>query len=453
MIQHRAGCRPRRAFLHLEALEPRFVPPAGALDPTFDGDGGTTDIAIKWRCWMRVACFRLSMAALLWGACVSNVAAQTASWKDNVDASWKLYQEGKYVEAEKLMKVAVEQAKNLDGLSLARSLNGLGLIQYRLGKYAEAAKALQQAVPLFETHAGPAHLETGGGLNILAMAYWGWGKHKEAEALFPRVLDIWGKGTGPTSKQFANVLNSIGGLYQDKGDGAKAERYLLRSLAIWEQRQFDDPESPFVLFNLAHVRCYSQDKVKEARDLMQRAVELTEKMQGRDHPQLAMFLSFVADICLDLNDTKEAQKAALRALAIFDDKQITTQPYRASALAVLGECYHLQGKLAQAEEVLRPAVADWTKIAPWSPETTGRLHHRLASVNLDQGKHQDAEGQFKSALAIYQKADGQPGRSVAQVLERYAELLEKTNRRAEAEKARARAKEIREKLAKKSPSK
>ena len=70
-----------------------------------------------------------------------------------------------------------------------------------------------------------------------------------------------------------------------------------------------------------------------------------------------------------------------------------------------------------------------------------------------QDNYAEAEPLYRRALAILEKALGPEHPNVAQVLENYAELLRKTNRKTEAAKMEARAKAIRDKHAAQNPPK
>ena len=71
--------------------------------------------------------------------------------------------------------------------------------------------------------------------------------------------------------------------------------------------------------------------------------------------------------------------------------------------------------------------------------------NNLALLYQAQGKYAEAEPLVKRALAIYEKALGPEHPDVARSLENYAALLRETARADEAERMEARAKAIRAK--------
>ncbi len=109
-----------------------------------------------------------------------------------------------------------------------------------------------------------------------------------------------------------------------------------------------------------------------------------------------------------------------------------------------------RGRYAEAEKLWLAALKE--------AETFGGEHTRLATSlnNLAelyraQGKYAQAEPLLRRALAIKEKALGPEHVQVATVLENYAALLHKLNRDAEADKMEARAQAIRAKHAQEIP--
>jgi tetratricopeptide (TPR) repeat protein len=111
----------------------------------------------------------------------------------------------------------------------------------------------------------------------------------------------------------------------------------------------------------------------------------------------------------------------------------------------LAETYREKGDAAAAGPIFANSVAKTEQpgwhIAPGDP----RLAHLLdnyASLLRDQGKYDQAEDLYKSALAIWAKNKYPDHPDVAGTLTNYAALLKKLNRAAEAEPLEARASAI-----------
>ncbi len=90
------------------------------------------------------------------------------------------------------------------------------------------------------------------------------------------------------------------------------------------------------------------------------------------------------------------------------------------------------------------------EFGPDHPDVATDLNN-LAKVYRFQGRYAEAEPLLKRALAIFEKALGPEHPDVATSLENYAVLLRKTGRGAEATLLEARARSIRAKHGKENP--
>ena len=115
----------------------------------------------------------------------------------------------------------------------------------------------------------------------------------------------------------------------------------------------------------------------------------------------------------------------------------------ATSLEALGWWYAKQGKVAEAEPLLKRALSTFENaLGPDHPHVA-QCCAKLAHACCAQGKNVEAESCCKQALATYEKAPGADPLGFAKALEEYATVLRNTNRVAEAEKLEARAKAIR----------
>ena len=168
-----------------------------------------------------------------------------------------------------------------------------------------------------------------------------------------------------------------------------------------------------------------------------------------------------AKVAFDRDRYAEADKQLLTALK--EAEKFGEQDRRLAVnLGALGTVYRAQGRYAEAEPLLRRALAIVEKrvaekeLEPEDPrvvEVVVPILDNLAALYTVQAKYAEAEPLFRRALAIREKALGPERPEVAKTLDNYAELLRKTNREAEAAKLEARAKAIRAKHAGKNPPK
>jgi tetratricopeptide (TPR) repeat protein len=96
-----------------------------------------------------------------------------------------------------------------------------------------------------------------------------------------------------------------------------------------------------------------------------------------------------------------------------------------------------QGKLAEAENFFRMALAEAKKLPPNDPKIPTTINN-LANCLRQQSRYADAEPLYKEAISIKEKAAGHNSKDLAVLLENYAKMLRLAGRTPEAEKLDAR---------------
>ena len=136
-------------------------------------------------------------------------------------------------------------------------------------------------------------------------------------------------------------------------------------------------------------------------------------------------------------------KPATELRAIFDKAKLTAiQPMVADSLRNWGELHRLRRQYADSERAFRASLAGWEKSVLRVPREA-KTHFKLGMLFLDQEQWKPAEASFKKSLDVYDKAIGAAHPEIADVLDQYAVLMQKTERPDEAKQMQARAKEMR----------
>ena len=90
-------------------------------------------------------------------------------------------------------------------------------------------------------------------------------------------------------------------------------------------------------------------KYKEAEPLCKRALEIREKVLGKDHPDVAKQLNNLALLCQNQGKYEEVEKYYQRALEIYESKLGPDDPNVAKTKNNLASAYLKQGKYKDAE--------------------------------------------------------------------------------------------------------
>uniref|UniRef100_A0A1A8Q7P6 Kinesin light chain n=1 Tax=Nothobranchius pienaari TaxID=704102 RepID=A0A1A8Q7P6_9TELE len=94
-------------------------------------------------------------------------------------------------------------------------------------------------------------------------------------------------------------------------------------------------------------------KYKEAEPLCKRALEIREKVLGKDHPDVAKQLNNLALLCQNQGKYEEVEYYYMRALEIYQTKLGPDDPNVAKTKNNLASCYLKQGKFKQAETLYK----------------------------------------------------------------------------------------------------
>ncbi len=175
-----------------------------------------------------------------------------------------------------------------------------------------------------------------------------------------------------------------------------------------------------------------------------RALTISEKAFGPDHPDVVVHLNNLAEFYCAWGKYAEAEPLYKRALTIFNET-LPSHPDVSMLLNNLAEIYHPWGRYAEAELLYMGALAIEEKFfGPDNPKVSTPLSN-LAELYKAQGKYVEAESLYKRALAIKEKAFGSDNPNVATLLNNLAEFYHTWGKYAEAELLCKRAVAIREK--------
>ncbi|ELK28634.1 Kinesin light chain 1 [Myotis davidii] len=184
-------------------------------------------------------------------------------------------------------------------------------------QHSSAAAAAQQG-----GYEIPARLRT---LHNLVIQYASQGRYEVAVPLCKQALEDLEKTSGHDHPDVATMLNILALVY--------------RLVAA-------------TLNNLA-VLYGKRGKYKEAEPLCKRALEIREKVLGKDHPDVAKQLNNLALLCQNQGKYEEVEYYYQRALEIYQTKLGPDDPNVAKTKNNLASCYLKQGKFKQAETLYK----------------------------------------------------------------------------------------------------
>jgi tetratricopeptide (TPR) repeat protein len=184
---------------------------------------------------------------------------------------------------------------------------------------------------------------------------------------------------------------------------------------------------------------------EEAKELDERALDISEKALGPDHPNVATSLNNLAIVHESMGAYKDAKALGERALAIYEKAMGPDHPLVAISLLSLANVHKSMGAYKEAKELYERALAISEKaLGPDHPNIAAYVNN-LAVVHEFTGAYEEAKALHERALTISEKALGPDHPSVAFSLNNLAYVLESTGAHEEAKALYERALAIREK--------
>ena len=180
----------------------------------------------------------------------------------------------------------------------------------------------------------------------------------------------------------------------------------------------------------------ARGNVDEAREALLAAVALNEQQHGENSPATARVVRELAIFEQTAGDYSAAEKSFDRVIAIWDS--LPNESYQhAQSRNELAWFLVETGQAKQAEAPARSAFG-LLEEKGIGGQALAAIADTLATALRNQGKYEEAERLYQSALLEGAKAEGLPGWELLPIAERYAVLLEETGRSAEAEDVRSR---------------
>jgi tetratricopeptide (TPR) repeat protein len=226
------------------------------------------------------------------------------------------------------------------------------------------------------------------------------------------VLLAFGCATPP---QLGKDEGRVAVVWQNEGRGLSAtpaapvsaekdtERGLLAELREEERKGAEDLALAGTLYRLAILR-RQQGEFAEAERLYQRALEIRERQQGPNHPDVALILNNLAALEAARGNYDAAQPLFERALAIRQTALGGDHVLTAESLNNLALLHAAQGDAAAAEPLYRRALSILEKTGTTRADELARVLDNYAALLHETGRDADAEA--LEARARVQRAAG-----------------------------------------------
>lgn len=229
--------------------------------------------------------------------------------------------QGDFAAAEIQLRQAIQlQRSDPDARSfpLARSLDQLGMALAFQAKPDEAEPLLREALEMRRNLApGGVHPDLDDSLNNLAVFLYEQGRYEETETLFRESLEMNQVLLGEEHPDLGDSLNNLAFVLHDQGNYDDAEDFYLQALSI--RREGLGPNHPLVAQSLNNLSFlyYDRNQFEEALDYSRQALDTYRRAYaGEDHPDIAYGLQNLAGWLVEQGDLANAEEMLKEALAM-----------------------------------------------------------------------------------------------------------------------------------------
>jgi tetratricopeptide (TPR) repeat protein len=258
----------------------------------------------------------------------------------------------------------LSQIKDGDRLDVADSLDRLGMLYYKQGRYRRAEPLLKRALTIRGQEFGRDHPYTAKSLNNLALLYESMGHYEAAEPLYVEALAILKGQLGDQHPDTATSLNNLALLYYAMGRYEAAEPLHVEALAIRKEQLGDrHPSTAASLNNLAG-QYYAMGRYEAAEPFYVEVVEIFKEQLGDRHPSTAASLNNLAELYRVMGRYEAAEPLFVEALAIRTEQLGDRHPDTATSLNNLAVLYTNTKQFDRALPLLEEALSIHQAVLP-----------------------------------------------------------------------------------------
>jgi len=344
-----------------------------------------------------------------------------------------------------------ETALGPEDPQVALDLRELGM-QSQLRNPALAERSFERAVTIAE---GAQQMSSALRMAIFAGAaqfYRDHERHQDAEALLRRALEL-GDGLLPGQRSMiVTVRASLAEILRIEGKGDEADQLLAGPVPPGPASNSAAAPDLTSLYNdLMQAREFKlHGRVQDAELHYRLAISALDRFPASwNRPYLDDALDELADLCHAQHRDAEAEDLLLRALH-FREKKVSEQDAKTnprlalilSAPYALENFYRDQGRLNEIEPVYKRAIEIQERYYRLTDDPVSDTLRNLASVYVEEKKFGEALPLYRHALQIKERTLGANDAQLVGILEGLANTLQELGRTAEADRTRARAKQL-----------
>lgn len=307
-------------------------------------------------------------------------------------------QAGNYTKAESGARQLYDRfSESSNDIESATATTLLGRVLREQGKYAEAETLLRQALAGREKLHGETDARTIGNRFLLAKTLIPLGKYAEAEAALKRALDAQRRIGRRGSTEELRIINLLGLVQLQLGRQAEAEILLKQALA--DTRDLDDTKGLHARASTMYILARTLNTAKkfpEAEKHARESVALRERLGGTENAEVAKAQLVLGRALIGQNKLADAEALLRRALVVSEKTLGPDHNETAKIVASLAYLAGQRGHTAEAGSYLKRA-ADSARRAN-VPAQLAHSARAYARFLIKQGRAREALPYYREAL-------------------------------------------------------
>ncbi|KAK4651792.1 P-loop containing nucleoside triphosphate hydrolase protein [Podospora pseudocomata] len=259
----------------------------------------------------------------------------------------------------------------------------------------------------------------------------------------------WLDGKGERQEWTAKVLERLDDIFPWPKHENREEwiRYLPHTQhALQLRKRTDDGEATTGLLSKVGESFRNLGKYEEAEQMHRQALQLKEKVLGKEHPATLTSMNNLAVVLRSQGKYEEAEQIHRQALQLREKVLGKEHPDTLSSMNNLAFVLHSQGKYEEAEQMHRQALQLSQKVLGKEHPHTLTSMNNLAGVLDSQGKYEEAEQMHRQALQLREKVLGKEHPDTLSSMSNLARVLGSQGKYEEAEQIHRQALQLREKV-------
>lgn len=225
--------------------------------------------------------------------------------------------------------------------------------------------------------------------------------------------------------QFLTDLISSADPYQSSGHIPTLHEVLDRGAKLAETSLADRPDVRAHLLSSIAPAYFGLGDWDRAGKLAEQALAIRRATLAPSNPEIAASLLYLASVRLNQRQNADAEKFTREAIAIFDQNTVARVD-RISAISQLGAVLQRQGRLDEAQEVIRTLLVDERAHQPVDSARIAQLSRNLAHVLRDKHSYAEAVPLYQDAynlhLALFGRSHPETANSAVNLGNAYSQL-------------------------------